>query len=180
MLNWQNDIDMAISDNIGWIATLVGTLGGWELIKWLLNRDANKRIGAAEAFEAEYKAMIEDYHRVQKEVDDAKAEIRQLNAKVDELYKQVHRLEGERLDLIKENNELRLALKEAEKHVCMQPDDNCLKRLGTEVNCRLRDLLRGKYAEDHPGAILTDDDMRNVKQPKDKGNEEGNKGNEEQ
>ena len=83
---------MDITDNIGWIATLVGALGGWELIKWLLNRDTNKRIGAAQAFEAEYKALIEDYHRVQKEVDDAKKEIAKLNEKLDELYKQVHRL----------------------------------------------------------------------------------------
>ena len=150
---------MDITDNIGWIATLVGALGGWELVKWLLNRDTNKRIGAAQAFEAEYKALIEDYHRVQKEVDDAKKEIAKLNEKLDELYKQVHRLEGERLDLIKENNELRLALKEAEKHVCLQPDDKCLQRLGTDVNCRLRDLLRGKYAEDHPDAIISEEDM---------------------
>ena len=109
-------------------------------------------------------------------MDDAKKEIAKLNEKLDELYKQVHRLEGERLDLIKENNELRLALKEAEKHVCLQPDDKCLQRLGTDVNCRLRDLLRGKYAEDHPDAILTDDDMRNVKQPKEEEHDEENKG----
>lgn len=143
---------MGITENMGMLATLAGALGGWELVKWLLNRDANKRIGAAEAFEVEYKALIGDYQRVQSEVDE-------LKRKVDELYKQVHRLEGERLDLIKENNELRLALKEAEKHVCLQPDDKCLQRLGTEVNCRLRDILRGKYAEDHPGAILAKGDM---------------------
>ena len=143
---------MGMTENIGIIATLVGALGGWELVKWLLNRDSNKRIGAAQAFEVEYKALIEDYHRVQQEVDD-------LKKKVDQLYEQLHRLENERLDLIRENNELRLQLKETEKHVCMQPDDKCLQRLGTDVNCRLRDLLRGKYAEDHPGAILTEEDM---------------------
>lgn len=143
---------MGMTENIGIIATLVGALGGWELVKWLLNRDSNKRIGAAQAFEVEYKALIEDYHRVQQEVDD-------LKKKVDQLYEQLHRLENERLDLIRENNELRLQLKETEKHVCMQPDDKCLQRLGTDVNCRLRDLLRGKYAEDHPDAILTEEDM---------------------
>ena len=164
---------MGMTENIGIIATLVGALGGWELVKWLLNRDSNKRIGAAQAFEVEYKALIEDYHRVQQEVDD-------LKKKVDQLYEQLHRLENERLDLIRENNELRLRLKETEKHVCMQPDDKCLKRLGTEVNCRLRDLLRGKYAEDHPGAIMTEEDMKNVEQTKKEENEEGNTRNEEQ
>ena len=29
----------------------------------------------------------------------------------------------------------------------------------TDVNCRLRDLLRGKYAEDHPDAIISEEDM---------------------
>lgn len=144
---------MAIKENIGWIATLVGAFGGWELVKWFLNRDTNKRIGAAQAFEVEYKALIEDYHRVQSEVDE-------LKEKVDQLYDKLHTLENERLDLIKENNELRLALKEAEKHVCLQPDDKCLQRLGADVNCRLRDLLRGKYAEDHPDAIITEKDMK--------------------
>ena len=164
---------MGMTENIGIIATLVGALGGWELVKWLLNRDSNKRIGAAQAFEVEYKALIEDYHRVQQEVDD-------LKKKVDQLYEQLHRLENERLDLIRENNELRLQLKEAEKHVCMQPDDKCLQRLGTDVNCRLRDLLRGKYAEDHPGAIMTEEDMKNVEQTKKEENEERNTRNEEQ
>lgn len=164
---------MGMTENIGIIATLIGALGGWELVKWLLNRDSNKRIGAAQAFEVEYKALIEDYHRVQQEVDD-------LKKKVDQLYEQLHRLENERLDLIRENNELRLQLKETEKHVCMQPDDKCLQRLGTDVNCRLRDLLRGKYAEDHPGAIMTEEDMKNVEQTKKEENEEGNTRNEEQ
>ena len=164
---------MGMTENIGIIATLVGALGGWELVKWLLNRDSNKRIGAAQAFEVEYKALIEDYHRVQQEVDD-------LKKKVDQLYEQLHRLENERLDLIRENNELRLQLKEAEKHVCLQPDDKCLQRLGTSVNCRLRDLLRGKYAEDHPGAIMTEEDMKNVEQTKKEENEERNTRNEEQ
>lgn len=164
---------MGMTENIGIIATLVGALGGWELVKWLLNRDSNRRIGAAQAFEVEYKALIEDYHRVQQEVDD-------LKKKVDQLYEQLHRLENERLDLIRENNELRLQLKETEKHVCMQPDDKCLQRLGTDVNCRLRDLLRGKYAEDHPGAIMTEEDMKNVEQTKKEENEEGNTRNEEQ
>ena len=164
---------MGMTENIGIIATLVGALGGWELVKWLLNRDSNRRIGAAQAFEVEYKALIEDYHRVQQEVDD-------LKKKVDQLYEQLHRLENERLDLIRENNELRLQLKETEKHVCMQPDDKCLQRLGTDVNCRLRDLLRGKYAEDHPGAIMTEEDMKNVEQTKKEENEERNTRNEEQ
>ncbi len=140
-------------------AAIVTALGGLELIKFLLNRKTNRRIAEANAFEVERKAILEDYTRVQKEVD-------ALKEKVDELYKKVHQLEKERLDLIHENNKLRLALKEAEialkeaeKHMCLQPDDRCLQRLNPDDKCRLRKLLRVGYLEDNPGAIVTEDDM---------------------
>ena len=110
------------------------------------------RIAEANAFKVEREALIEDYKRVQEEVDE-------LKKKVDALYKKLHSLETERLDLIRENNELRLALKEAEKHVCLQPDDRCLRRLNDNVKCRLVGLLRGSYTEDHPDAIVTEEDM---------------------
>ena len=135
------------------VIALIASIGGWQFVRYVLNINSNRRISAAEAFREEYKAVIEDYKRVQGEVD-------KLNALVDDLYKRVHALESERLDLIKENNELKLALKEAEKHVCLQPDDKCLRRLNNDIKCRLVGLLRGAYTEDHPGAILTDDDMK--------------------
>ena len=133
-------------------ATIVTALGGLELIKFLLNRKTNKRIADANAFEVERKAIIEDYKRVQEELD-------KLQKKVDELYKRVHQLESERLDLIHENNRLRLELKEAEKRVSLQPDDRCLQRLNPDDKCRLRKILRGEYLKDNPGAIITEEDM---------------------
>lgn len=147
---------------------IVAALGGFEFIKWLARRKTDRRVEEANAFKVERDALIEDYKRVQTEVDE-------LKKKVDELYKKLHALESERLDLIRENNELRLQLKEAEKHVCLQPDDKCLRRLGTEVNCRLRDLLRGKYAEDHPDAILTEEDMKTEVEPEKEGENNDNK-----
>ena len=132
---------------------LVTALGGWEFVKYMLNRKSNSRVAEANAFKVEREAIIEDYKRVQGEVD-------ALKKKVDELYEKVHQLEGERLDLIKRNNELELQLKEAEKHVCLQPDDRCLQRLNPDDHCRLRKILRGEYAKDHPGAIITEEDMK--------------------
>lgn len=132
--------------------SLITALGGWEALKYFLNRKSNKRIADANAFEVERKAIIEDYKRVQEELD-------KLQKKVDELYKRVHQLESERLDLIHENNRLRLELKEAEKRVCLQPDDRCLQRLNPDDKCRLRKLLRGEYLKDNPEAIITEEDM---------------------
>ena len=151
-MDWSGTITAA--------ATIVTALGGLELIKFLLNRKTNRRIAEASAFEVERKAIIEDYKRVQEEVDS-------LKMKVDELYKKVHQLENERLDLIHENNKLRLALKEAEKHVCLQPDDRCLQRLNPDDKCRLRKILRGEYLKDNPGAIITEEDM--MKEPEGSG-----------
>lgn len=124
----------------------VAAVGGWQFVKYVLNLGSNRRITAADAFREEYRALIEDYKRVQEEVD--------------ELYGKIHSLEDTRLNLLKENNELRLALKEAEKHVCLQPDDKCLKRLNPDLKCRMVMLLRGAYTEEHPDAILTDEDMK--------------------
>lgn len=138
------------------LIALVAAVGGWHFVRYVLNIGANRRISAAEAYKEEYKALIEDYKRVQGEVD-------KLNALVDDLYKRVHALEGERLDLIRENNELKLQLKEAEKHVCLQPDDKCIQRLNPNDLCRLRKILRGGYREDHPDAIITKEDMMHGK-----------------
>lgn len=127
-------------------ASIVSALGGLELLKYLLNRKNINRVTAADAFKAEYKSIIEDYHRVRKEVDDAKREISSLNEKVDELYRQVHSLENERLDLIKKNAELELALREARHNECVRPDDECFKgRLPKRTYCRLKKLASGDY-----------------------------------
>ena len=103
-------------------ATIVTALGGLELIKYLLNRKAEKRVEEANAFDVQREALMKDYERVQGEVDE-------LKKKVDEL------------------------------HVCLQPDDRCLQRLNPNDHCRLRKILRGEYAKDNPGAILTEEDM---------------------
>ena len=141
-----------MKETVAIAVSLITALGGWEALKYFLNRKSNKRIADANAFEVERKAIIEDYKRVQEELD-------KLQKKVDELYKRVHQLESERLDLIHENNRLRLELKEAEKRVCLQPDDRCLQRLNPDDKCRLRKLLRGEYLKDNPGAIITEEDM---------------------
>lgn len=145
------------------VVSLITALGGWEAIKYLLNRKTNSRIAEANAFKVEREALIEDYKRVQGEVD-------KLKEQVAKLYTEIDTLKNDRLRLIQENNELKLELKEAEKHVCLQPDDKCLQRLNPNDHCRLRMILRGEYTKDHQDAIITEEDM--MKPKKDKENEE--------
>ena len=152
---------------------LLTALGGWEFIKYMMNRRANSRVAEANAFKIEREALVEDYKRVQEEVDELKKQVAKL-------YKEIDALKEGRLKLIQEKNELELALKEAEKHVCLQPDDKCLQRLNPNDHCRLRKILRGEYTKDHPDAILTEEDMKRL--PADSGNNgnEGDKGKKEE
>ena len=151
--------------NTGWetfltaAGGLVAALGGWEFVKYMLNRKSNSRMAEANAFRIEREALIEDYKRVQSEVD-------KLKEQVSKLYKEIDGLKEGRLALIRENNELRLALKEAERNVCLVPDDRCFKREPKRDVCRLRNLLRGEYEKDHPDVIWPDSDAEgNPPQP---------------
>ena len=51
------------------------------------------------------------------------------------------------------------ALAESERHKCLVPDDECLRRQPQEVKCRLRELVKGAYLEEHPHAIIDKEDM---------------------
>lgn len=129
--------------NWGIFASIVGGLvtafGGFEFIKYIFNKNSNDRIMAAQAFQEERKTIMEDYKRIQTEVD-------RMQGVIDELRKRVCALEETRLDLIKENNELKLALKEAEHNVCLRPDDECFKgRMPPRTYCRLKKLAQGDY-----------------------------------
>lgn len=125
-------------EGMGIAGTVIGALGGWKLLEWLFNRKANRRRAIAEAVKMETDAFMARYNALE-------AEIQRLNKKVDELYKKVHDLEGERLRLINENNELKLALKEAQHNVCVRPDDECLKRMPPRDYCRLVKLANHEY-----------------------------------
>ena len=81
------------------VVPLITALGGWEAIKYLINRKTNTRIAEANAFKVEREALIEDYKRVQGEVD-------KLKEQVAKLYTEIDTLKNDRLKLIQENNEL--------------------------------------------------------------------------
>lgn len=118
---------------------LVTALGGFEFVKYMFNKSSNDRIMAAKAFQEERQTIMDDYKRIQNEID-------RMQGIIDELRKRVLILEETRLDLIKENNELKLALKEAEHNVCLRPDDECFKgRMPPRVYCRMKKLAQGDY-----------------------------------
>ncbi len=134
------------------VVALVTALGGWEAIKYLINRKTNARIADANAFKVEREALIEDYKRVQNEVD-------KLKEQVAKLYTEIDTLKDDRLRLKEENSQLKIQLKEAEKHICWRPKDECFQRIVETDHCLYRKLIQG-VKEQHPNAIVTEEDMK--------------------
>lgn len=121
-----------------WLLAAIGALGGWKFVNWILNRKELKRKALAEAISLETDSLVKRYNVMEQELE-------QLKLKVEELQVTVNNLQQDKLDLIKRNNELELALKEAEHNICMRPDDECLKRLPPRTYCRLKRLSQGYY-----------------------------------
>lgn len=121
-----------------WLLAAIGALGGWKFVNWILNRKELKRKALAEAISLETDSLVKRYNVMEQELE-------KLKQKVEELQVTVATLQQDKLDLIKRNNELELALKEAEHNVCMRPDDECLKRLPPRTYCRLKRLSQGYY-----------------------------------
>lgn len=124
-----------------WFFTLIATLGGWKLVEHILNRKEMKRKAIADAVAVETDSLVKRYSLME-------AEMEKLKEKVDELYKMVHQLENEKLDLLRHNMELELALKEAQHNECRRPDDECLRRLPAREICLAKKLLGGYYDKD--------------------------------
>ena len=125
-----------------WLIATITALGGWKLVSWLLNRKELKRKALAEAISLETDSLVKRYNVMEQELE-------KLKLKVEELQVTVTTLQQDKLDLIKRNNELELALREAEHNVCMRPDDECLKRLPPRTYCRLKRLSQGYYDKNY-------------------------------
>lgn len=139
----ENKTGKAMENSTGqWLLTIISTLGGWKLVEYLLNRKELKRKALADAIAVETDSLLKRYATMEKEME-------KLKTKVDELYKMVHQLENEKLDLMKQNMELQIALKESQLNECRRPDDECLKRLDEHEICLAKKLLGGVYDKDN-------------------------------
>jgi uncharacterized protein HemX len=132
---------------------VVTALGGLSLVKFLFFMNPEKRKAAAEADikevekeERKLGVMEQLVKSLQERIEQQDQKIKELNDRLDKLYVQLHEQERVNNALVKENNELRLALKEAEHNVCVRPDDECFKgRLPKRTYCRLKKLAAGEY-----------------------------------
>lgn len=135
------------------IASIVTAVGGFTTIRFFFTRKEEKRKAEAEAYDMALDALRRQYDWLHKQNEEMSLTIRELNEKVDALYNEVHALERKNLDLVKQNAELELQLKEAQHNACVRPDDDCLRRLPPRTYCRLKKLAQGDYDKDYEGKI---------------------------
>lgn len=120
------------------IVSVIGVLGGIKLVEFIFNRRELRRRAIAEVVSIETDSLVKRYAIMETELE-------KLKDKVDELYKIIHGLEKEKIDLLKKNMELELALKESRHNECRRPDDECLKRLPPREICLAKKLIGGYY-----------------------------------
>lgn len=135
-----------LSEIVKVVVLAVSSLGGIGLIKFLFFMKPERRMKNIEAEEKELNVMKSLVGSLQKRIEQQDEKIKELNDRLDKLYAEKHEQERENNALIRENNGLRLALKEAEHNICVRPDDECFKgRLPKRTYCRLKKLAAGDY-----------------------------------
>ena len=135
-----------LSEIVKVVVLAVSSLGGIGLIKFLFFMKPERRMKNIEADEKELNVMKSLVESLQKRIEQQDEKIKERNERLDKLYIEKHQQERENNALIRENNELKLALKEAEYNVCVRPDDECFKgRMPKRTYCRLKKLAAGDY-----------------------------------
>ena len=135
-----------LSEIVKVVVLAVSSLGGIGLIKFLFFMKPERRMKNIEADEKELNVMKSLVESLQKRIEQQDEKIKELNDRLDKLYAEKLEQERENNALIRENNELKLALKEAEHNICVRPDDECFKgRLPKRTYCRLKKLAAGDY-----------------------------------
>ena len=107
------DIGMNVIETLVAILT---SLGGWELVKYLINRKSNARISEAEADSAEFHVMKEQIEFMQEQM-------KQKEERFAEQTTLVRNLNNELLEITKKLGSTELEL---QKYRCIRP--KCLER----------------------------------------------------
>ncbi len=135
------------------IVGLLGTLGGWEAVKYLVNRKSNKRINESEADKKEIEADAAKFHLYDERIEElrtANAELNKQNlelikagARKDEIIEEknaeIQELQEKRVEDIKRNAEL-------EKQVQYYENWKCFREYGRGKE----DCTRRKPAQNPP------------------------------
>lgn len=105
------------------ILTALGSLVGWEGIKWLMTRRSNTRIAVAEADVAEVKAEKDEFHHLREMVEWLQERLKQKEERFAEQTQLVRQLQRELLE-----SEKKVAMLETERGMKLCQVRGCAKR----------------------------------------------------
>lgn len=137
-MNWENLLTTIVG--------LLGALGGWEGIKYIINRKSNKRINDSEADKKEIEADAAKFHLYEERIEELRAANAELNKQNYELIKACEEKEkiiADKTSEIRRLNELRVAdikrIGELEKEVQYYEGWKCFREYGRgKENCTRR------------------------------------------
>ena len=112
------------------LATLLTSIGGWEAIKWLLNRKSNKRIAEAAAEKEELNNERDEFHFLRERLEFKDKQLMEKEQRFAEQTDLVRNLNKQLLDKTIGNGNLqaRIASLEAERRMKLCEKRGCVDR----------------------------------------------------
>lgn len=98
------------------IATILGALGGWEAIKYIINRKTNKRVAESEADSVEFGMLKETIMFLQEQMHNMVIADAEKEKRFTEQTTRLRKVQDENSQLQKEKSELELEL---QKYKCI-------------------------------------------------------------
>lgn len=119
-----------MSDVVTIILSILGSLGGWEAIKWLLTRRANRKIAAATAGQAEIQTEEAEFIYLRKRIEFCEQQMAEKEKRFAEQTDVLRQAQRELLDMTIENGKLsaRIASLEAERAMKLCERKGCAQR----------------------------------------------------
>lgn len=121
---------MGLHTIIASCAGVLTALGGWEFVKWLLNRESNKRIAQANAENIELKNEVDEFHFLRERLEFKEKEMMEKEKRFVEQTELVRTLNRQLLDQTIDNGKLqaRISELEAERKMKLCEKRGCIDR----------------------------------------------------
>lgn len=88
------------------LMTIVGAMGGWELVKWLLTRRANRKIATATAAHAEVQTEEAEFIYLRKRIEFSEQQLAEKERRFAEQTEVLRQAQRELLEMTIENGKL--------------------------------------------------------------------------
>ena len=119
-----------MSDITQTLIAILGAMGGWELVKWLLTRRANRKIAAATAGQAEIQTEEAEFISLRKRIEFCEQQMAEKEKRFAEQTEVLRQAQRELLDMTIENGKLlaEIAALKAERAMKLCERKGCAQR----------------------------------------------------